>query len=104
MATATGSPRIQPIGSSQALLGEGAHWSRRDDFLYWVDIKGRRIFRVRPDGSNEGCWETPTEIGFIVEDPLSEHFLGALRKGIARIVLPADHGRDRKRTRLNSSH
>src|SRR3546814_13651371 len=26
-------------------------------------------------------------------DPLSEHFLGALRKGIARIVLPADHGR-----------
>src|SRR3546814_12348376 len=33
MATATGSPRIQPIGSSQAILGDGPHWSRRGDFL-----------------------------------------------------------------------
>src|SRR3546814_20817834 len=88
MATATGSPRIQPIGSSQALLGEGAHWSRREDFRYWVDIKGRRIFRARPDGSHEGCWETPTESVFIADDQLYEHLLAAFRKVITRLVRP----------------
>lgn len=34
----------------------------------------------------------PTEVGFIVDDPHSDHFIGALRKGIARIRLPHNSG------------
>lgn len=81
---------VRPLGSARAVLGEGAYWSDRDRCLYWVDIKGRQIFRIKADGSGEQSWATPTEIGFIVEDPRSDSFLGALRKGVANIVLP--HG------------
>lgn len=74
------------------MLGEGAYWSSRDACFYWVDIKGRRIFRTGSDGAGELSWDTPDEVGFIVEDPKSGNFLGALRKGVARIALPPSGG------------
>ena len=79
---------VRPIGSARALLGEGAYWSARDNCIYWVDIKGRKIFRIQADGTGEQSWDVPTEIGFIVEDPHSVNFLGGLRKGVAQIRLP----------------
>jgi len=78
---------IRQIGDSTAILGEGAYWSDRQQALYWVDIKGRKIFRTDPASGQETEWDMATEIGFIVEDPCRDCFLVGLRKGIARIDL-----------------
>jgi sugar lactone lactonase YvrE len=53
----TDSP-VQCIADVHAVLGEGPVWVEREGALYWVDIKGRKIFRLDQDGSLE---ESPTE-------------------------------------------
>lgn len=80
---------VRQIGKTTAILGEGAYWSDRRKKLYWVDIKGHKVFQTDPISGQEVKWDLPTEIGFIVEDPRSDCFLVGLRKGIAKIELVA---------------
>ncbi len=59
---------IQPtcIWEIQATLGEGALWDARGPWVWFVDIKGRRILRCAPDGSDRRTWPAPGQPGFIV--------------------------------------
>ncbi|MEO7787544.1 MAG: SMP-30/gluconolactonase/LRE family protein [Sphingomicrobium sp.] len=54
---------IRLVADVKALLGEGPLWVARDAALYWVDIKGHRIFRLDDAGRRE--WSTPMRVGSI---------------------------------------
>jgi D-xylonolactonase len=54
---------IQLVADVKAVLGEGPVWVAREAALYWVDIKGRRLFRLDDDGMRE--WPTPVQVGSI---------------------------------------
>lgn len=51
------------VADVKAVLGEGPIWVARDQSLYWLDIKGRRIFRLRDEVVRE--WQTPVRVGSI---------------------------------------
>jgi D-xylonolactonase len=55
---------VRCIADVQALLGEGPVWVAQEAALYWVDIKGRKIFRLTGDQRVE-TWDTPVRIGSI---------------------------------------
>ena len=46
------------VADVQATLGEGPVWVAAEQALYWVDIKGRKIFRLGQDGQRNE-WPTP---------------------------------------------
>lgn len=54
---------IRLVADIKALLGEGPVWVERDQALFWVDIKGRRLFRLDEAGVRE--WATPLRVGSI---------------------------------------
>jgi sugar lactone lactonase YvrE len=54
---------ISCVADVKAILGEGPVWVARDDALYWVDINGMKVFRLR-DGDTVS-WDTPMKIGSI---------------------------------------
>ena len=56
-----GETRVTCIADVRAVLGEGPVWLGGEESLYWVDIKGRRIFCLR--GGNLREWRTPYRIG-----------------------------------------
>ena len=57
-----------PIWDVGAQLGEGALWHAATRSVYFVDIKGRRIHRCAPDGSDRRSWDAPGQPGFMVPD------------------------------------
>ena len=42
-------PQVTCVADVGAMLGEGPVWVAREAALYWVDIKGRKIFRRGAD-------------------------------------------------------
>src|SRR4051794_22417914 len=55
---------VQCVANVHAVLGEGPVWAERDAALYWVDIKGLKIFRLAADGDIQQ-WRTPFRVGSI---------------------------------------
>jgi sugar lactone lactonase YvrE len=47
------------VADVKAVLGEGPVWDARDRALYWVDIKGQRIFRRAFEGGEVTHWRPP---------------------------------------------
>lgn len=56
-------PAIHLVADVKALLGEGPIWVAREQALYWLDIKGRRLLRLDDRGVRE--WPTPMRVGSI---------------------------------------
>jgi len=52
------------IADVRALLGEGPVWVAEEQALYWLDIKGRRLFRRDSQGALTE-WQTPMRVGSI---------------------------------------
>ena len=71
------------IADVRAVLGEGPVWVAREAALYWVDIKGRKVFRM---DSNDQLteWRTPMRIGSIAPKK-SGGFIAGTDEGIAMI-------------------
>lgn len=81
--------QVRCIADVKAVLGEGPIWVRREQALYWVDIKGFRIFRL--DGSsNVSSWETPLRVGSLAPR-IEGGFIAGTDRGLA-LIDPA-HGR-----------
>ena len=74
---------IQCVADVSAVLGEGPVWVARESALYWVDIKGYKIFRLGPDG-RIGQWPTPFRIGSLAPRK-SGGFISGTDQGIAVI-------------------
>ncbi len=74
---------VQCVADVHAVLGEGPVWVARENALYWVDIKGRRIFRLTGDRELTS-WETPLRVGSLA--PCANGgFIGGTEDGIALI-------------------
>jgi sugar lactone lactonase YvrE len=56
---------VHCVADVRAVLGEGPVWVSQEGALYWVDIKGRKIFRRDERGQLEQ-WETPFQVGSLV--------------------------------------
>jgi sugar lactone lactonase YvrE len=50
----------------QATLGEGVMWDAANACVWFVDIKGHRIYRCDPDGASQASWDAPSQVSFIV--------------------------------------
>ena len=77
--------QAQCIADVGATLGEGPVWVEREAALYWVDIKGRKIFRVDSAGVRTQ-WDAPFHVGSLA--PRSEGgFIAGTDEGIAGVDL-----------------
>jgi len=72
---------VSCIADVKAVLGEGPIWVEREQALYWVDIKGLKIFRVDQAGELS-TWQTPLRIGSLAPRS-SGGFLAGTEKGFA---------------------
>jgi sugar lactone lactonase YvrE len=73
------------IADVQAVLGEGPIWVAREAALYWLDIKGRKIFRLSEAGELDQ-WPTPFRVGSIAPRA-NGGFIAGTDQGIAEIDL-----------------
>lgn len=64
-------------------LGESPFWHPQEQRLYWVDIPGRLLRRVKDDGSKAEAWPMPQEPGCIAP-ARGGGLVIALRDGIYR--------------------
>ena len=78
---------IRCVADIHAVLGEGPVWVARDAALYWVDIKGRKIFRLDAAGERRE-WPTPLRVGSLAPRE-SGGFIAGTDEGIAEIDLDA---------------
>ena len=77
--------QAQCVADVGAILGEGPVWVARDQALYWVDIKGRRIFRLDAAGEVRQ-WETPFRVASLAPRA-SGGFIAGTDRGFAEIDL-----------------
>ena len=77
------------VADVRAVLGEGPVWVAREQAIYWLDIKGRKIFR-RLDSGELTQWETPMRVGSIAPRR-NGGFVAGTESGFAEIDL--DQGR-----------
>src|SRR5687767_12102707 len=53
---------VQCVADVHAVLGEGPVWVEREAALYWLDIKGPKIFRIDERGELQS-WPMPFRVG-----------------------------------------
>jgi len=78
----SGESNISCVADVHAVLGEGPVWVAREAALYWVDIKGLKIFRLDEKGEVEQ-WRTPFRVGSIAPRS-SGGFIAGTDQGIAQ--------------------
>lgn len=78
------SPPIRCVTDAQAVLGEGPTWAAREQALYWLDIKGRRLHRFDPVTHEAASWETPFRIGAIAPRAAGG-FVGSSERGFVLV-------------------
>jgi sugar lactone lactonase YvrE len=86
MATSKTATLVAPVS---AVLGEGPVWVAREQALYWVDIKGYKVFRHRPADGSLKTWDTPYRVCSLAPREAGG-FIGATEDGFSRIDLEAD--------------
>ncbi len=74
---------VRLIADVQATLGEGPVWVAREQALYWLDIKGRRILRVDAEHRLTE-WATPFRICSLAPRTAGG-FVGGTERGFAYI-------------------
>ena len=89
MAPSTGEEQaVRCIADVGANVGEGPVWVEREQALYWVDNKGRRVFRLCDDGRLES-FDMPLQVCCIVPRA-SGGFMAGTDKGFAAIDLDGE--------------
>jgi xylono-1,5-lactonase len=68
-------------------LGEGPYWSVRQQALYWVDVLGQTVFRLRPADGSVAAWQMPEMIGWLIERANSGGFVAGLQRDIVYLSL-----------------
>jgi sugar lactone lactonase YvrE len=69
------------------LLGEGLWWSARENSVFWTDILGRKLHRLRLADDTVEHWMLPEMIGWIIEREDVPGFIVGLQSGFARLTL-----------------
>ena len=79
---------VHCVADVGAVLGEGPVWVSREQALYWVDINGRKIFRLG-DRGDVSEWATPFRVGSLAPRA-SGGFIAGTDQGIAAIDREAE--------------
>ena len=74
---------VKCVADVHAVLGEGPVWVARESALFWLDIKGLKVFRLDLRGQLTE-WPAPFRVGSIVPRK-SGGFIGGTEDGIAAI-------------------
>ena len=74
------------IWDAGAALGEGPVWVAREQALYWVDIKGDKIHRMKPGSGARSTWATSAQPCSLAP-AAGGGFIGAFRGGFAKVSL-----------------
>lgn len=98
---------VDCVWDLRAPLGEGPVWVERDQALWFVDIKGRRLHRYDPASGDRRSVPTPGQCGFVL--PAADGtFIAGLQGGLhrftpatGRFTLLAPVEADRPGNRLN---
>lgn len=70
----------ESVWSLGAELGEGPVWVERDQALWFVDIKRRKVHRFDPTGGTRS-WDSPDQIGFLLPS-VGGGFVAGLKSGL----------------------
>lgn len=73
--------------ASACVLGEGALWDHRSGTLFWVDIKGRAVWRYHPETGQESRVEVPEPVGFVALTPDPDMVIAGFKSGLVRLHL-----------------
>lgn len=68
-------------------LGEGPLWSSRENALYWVDILGQAVHRMKLNDESVSSWQMPERIGWIIERAHRPGFVAGFQSGFALMTL-----------------
>lgn len=79
------SHEVTCVADVAALLGEGPIWVAREQALYWLDIKGLKIYRLDSGGALRE-WETPFRICSLAPRR-SGGFIAGTERGFATVDL-----------------
>lgn len=71
------------VWDAHAELGEGTLWSTSEQALYWVDILGRQLHRLRPADGARASWRFDEEISAVAERANAPGLVATLRRGFA---------------------
>jgi D-xylonolactonase len=74
---------VRPVWELEAELGEGPVWVERDNALWFVDIKERKIHRYDPADGSKGSWNSPEQVGFLFPAE-GGGFVAGLQSGLYR--------------------
>ena len=78
-------PRAKTIGKKISQWGEGPIWW--DNYLFYVDIAGNKILRLKPETSEESIWDVGERIGTIVPSKNDDEVIYAGDTGYVRFNL-----------------
>jgi sugar lactone lactonase YvrE len=84
----TGESPATLVADVHAVLGEGPVWVAAEGALYWLDIKGRLVFRLNSEGEVQ-AWPTPWRIGSLAPRA-GGGFIAGSEHGIAHVDLAAE--------------
>jgi sugar lactone lactonase YvrE len=68
-------------------LGEGTMWSARENALYWVDIKGQKVWRYDLTDEAVRSWAMPEPVGWLVERRDHPGFIAGFKSGFTALTL-----------------
>ncbi|WP_225890006.1 SMP-30/gluconolactonase/LRE family protein [Indioceanicola profundi] len=77
------------VWAAEAQLGEGPVWDGATATLYWIDIKGCRLFALQPDSGTRREWRLSSAIGCVAPAGPGR-LLAALRSGFHLIRMKQD--------------
>ena len=58
-------PEYAVLPAPACAVGESPLWSVAGQCLWWVDIEGQLLYRLRPDAVQVDCWTSPERIGCV---------------------------------------
>lgn len=73
----------RPVCEIGAELGEGPVWDPRDQALWFVDIKNKKVHRYDPRSREHRTWDAPEYVAFLLPAE-SGGFVAGLKSGLFR--------------------
>jgi sugar lactone lactonase YvrE len=85
----TESKTVECIADVKAVLGEGPVWVAREGAVYWVDIKGYKVFRYTVASGALKTWNTPYRVCSLA--PRAQGgFIAGTEDGFSKVDLAED--------------
>ncbi|WP_298308764.1 SMP-30/gluconolactonase/LRE family protein [uncultured Erythrobacter sp.] len=77
------------VSDDGALLGESPVWDERDGYVYWLDIKGRKIFCYSPEDRSTRSTQTQVELSAIAPNA-GGGFIAAGASGFSNVQISGE--------------